>query len=64
MSGTAGLAFGLVGGADVGHQRFDELLEVATEGMFGGVAEFVALSDAGDVLFYGHKSKDQYRNFI
>ena len=37
-----------------GEGFFDELLEVAVEGMFGGVAEAVAFVYAVNVLFYGH----------
>jgi hypothetical protein len=38
VGGATGLAFGFVGGSDFGDEGFDELLEVAAEGVFGGVA--------------------------
>jgi hypothetical protein len=48
------LTFGFVGGTDFGDEGFDELLEVDTVGVFGGVAETVAFVYGVDVLFYGH----------
>jgi hypothetical protein len=38
VGGAKGLLFGFVGGTDFGDEGFDELLEIATEGVFGGVA--------------------------
>ena len=43
VGGATGLAFGFVGGTDFGDEGFDELLEVAAEGVFGGVAQLIAL---------------------
>jgi len=54
VGGATGLAFGFVGSTDFGDEGFDELLEVAAEGVFGGVAEAVAFVYGVDVLFYGH----------
>jgi hypothetical protein len=51
---AAGLPFGFVGGPNGRHEAFEELLEVAAEGVFGGVSEAVALLDAEEVLFYCH----------
>ena len=38
VGGATGLTFGFVGSPDFGDEGFDELLEVAAEGVFGGVA--------------------------
>ena len=38
VGGATGLAFGFVSSTDFGDEGFDELLEVAAEGVFGGVA--------------------------
>ncbi len=47
---AAGLPFRLVGGPDVRHEAFDKLLEVAPEGVFGGIALGVAACDVVEVL--------------
>ena len=54
------MTFGFVGGTDLGDEGFDELLEVATKGVFGGVAEVVAFVYAVDILFYGHLLFDMW----
>ena len=54
VGGATGLAFGFVGSTDFGDEGFDELLEVAAEGVFGGVAKTVAFVYAVNVLFYCH----------
>ena len=54
VGGATGLAFGFVGGPDFGDEGFEELLEVAAEGVFGGVAELIAFVYGVEVLFYGH----------
>jgi hypothetical protein len=54
VGGATGLTFGFVGGTDFGDEGFDELLEVATKGVFGGVAQVVAFVYGVDVLLYSH----------
>ena len=54
VGGATGLTLGFVSGTDFGDEGFEELLEVAAEGVFGGVAELIALVYVGDVMFYGH----------
>src|SRR5690606_30994315 len=51
---TAALSFRLIRRSDGRHHRFNELLQISSEGMFCGIAGEVAKVERGDVEGWGH----------
>jgi hypothetical protein len=57
---TAGLTLGFVGGGDIWHEGFEEILEITPKGMLGGIAEAVAGIEGMEVIGCGHEKRVVY----